>query len=228
MSPSSMWRSWLAGAARIFDAVMSSHSPLKRARRIWLRNRFLRMMKVQARMLVPAWKRFLAAQALSSVSWTRSSARSRLPDSERPNARRCGMTWASWSLNSSSGSGTGSGRTSGASSSSSSSIAGCRFKLPPSGYAALNSLMLAREREPPPSSFRDRQLSPDQQQQEKNHDHQAEAHRQDDPHHMIGLARAGASRVDMAFAVLHGPRSEIVSGGQRPLAGAVPSPSQAG
>ena len=37
------------------------------------------MMKVQARMLVPAWKRLRAAQALSSVSWTRSSARSRLP-----------------------------------------------------------------------------------------------------------------------------------------------------
>ena len=53
------------------------------------------MMKVQARMLVPAWKRLRAAQALSNVSWTRSSARSRLPDSERPKARRCGMTWAS-------------------------------------------------------------------------------------------------------------------------------------
>ena len=66
------------------------------------------MMNVQARMLVPAWKRLRAAQAFSSVSWTRSSARSRLPDSERPNARRWGMTAASWSLNSGSDSGTGS------------------------------------------------------------------------------------------------------------------------
>src|SRR3954447_15487943 len=213
MSVSSTCRSWLAGAASIFDAVISSHSPLKRARRIWLRNRFLRMMKVQARMLVPAWKRLRAAHALSSVSCTRSSARSRLPDSERPNARRCGMTCANWSLNSLSGRGTGSGRTSGVSSSSSSSIAGCRFKLPPSEYAALNSLMLAREREPPPSSFRDRQLSPDQQQQEKNHDHQAEADRQDDPHHMVRLTGAGAGRVDMGLAVLHHPSArKIVSG----------------
>ncbi len=61
------------------------------------------MMKVQARMLVPAWKRLRAAQALSSVSCTRSSARSRLPDSERPKARRCGMTCASCVLNSSVG-----------------------------------------------------------------------------------------------------------------------------
>src|SRR3954471_7839329 len=153
MSVSSTWRSWLAGAASIFDAVISSHSPLKRALRIWLRKRLRRMMKVQARMLVPAWKRFRAAQALSNVSWTRSSARSRLPDSERPNARRWGMTWASWSLNSSSGSGTGSGRASGASSPSSSSITGCRFTLPPSGYAALNSLMLAGSVNRPPLPF---------------------------------------------------------------------------
>ena len=43
-----------------------------------------------------------AAQAFINVSWTRSSARSRLPESERPKARRCGITRASSSLNSSS------------------------------------------------------------------------------------------------------------------------------
>src|SRR3546814_3895143 len=53
------------------------------------------MMKVQARMLVPAWKRLRAAQAFISVSCTRSSATSRLPDSDRPKARKCGITSAS-------------------------------------------------------------------------------------------------------------------------------------
>src|SRR3569832_55511 len=67
------------------------------------------MMNVQARMLVPAWKRCRAAQAFISVSCTRSSARSRLPDSERPKARRCGITWASCCLNSGSDKATCSG-----------------------------------------------------------------------------------------------------------------------
>ncbi len=57
-------------------------------------------MKVQARMLVPAWKRPRAAHAFNSVSWTRSSATSRLPESDRPNARRCGITAASSRLKS--------------------------------------------------------------------------------------------------------------------------------
>ncbi len=65
-------------------------------------------MKVQARMLVPAWNLFRAAHAFKSVSWTRSSARSRLPESDRPKARRCGMTVASCSLKSGSESGTSS------------------------------------------------------------------------------------------------------------------------
>src|SRR3954453_19235420 len=132
------------------------------------------------------------------------------------------MTWASWSLNSSSGSGTGSGLTSGASSSSSSSITGCRFTLPPSGYAALNSLMLSGSGNRP-LSLRNRKLSPDQQQQEENHDYQAEAHRQDDSHHMVRLPRAGTRRIDMGFPVLPGSSArKFVSGRQRPLAGPVP------
>ena len=51
--------------------------------------------RFQARMFVPAWKRLRAAHAFRSVSWTRSSATSRLPESERPNARKWGITAAS-------------------------------------------------------------------------------------------------------------------------------------
>src|SRR5688500_14666299 len=50
------------------------------------------MTNVHARMLVPGSKRSCAAQALSRVSWTRSSARSGRPQSPRANARKCGMT----------------------------------------------------------------------------------------------------------------------------------------
>src|ERR1043166_4465994 len=50
------------------------------------------MTKVQARMLVPGSNRSCAAQALSSVSCTRSSARSGLPQRPRAKARKCGMT----------------------------------------------------------------------------------------------------------------------------------------
>src|SRR5262245_11011806 len=69
----------------------STSSTSRRRLRYSDRNRLRRIVNSQAAILVPGWNESILARARSTVSWTRSSARSTLPHSEMANARRFGI-----------------------------------------------------------------------------------------------------------------------------------------
>src|SRR6202140_3898660 len=75
----------------------SASSTSRRRLRYSERNRLRRMVNSHAGMLVPGSKESMWESARSSVSCTRSSARSILPHNEMANARRLGTVESTWS-----------------------------------------------------------------------------------------------------------------------------------